>query len=119
MVPDFSAERQEALSGIEIPSVLGGVSPEHLNSLNQTHFVVVPLASVKHYNRDGLGNILGRYVLVEMVDGEGWVSPHSLIFRIRCDTSTFRKMLSEFKEICATFGAEKIHHYLSTDPEEV
>lgn len=117
MFPDFSAKRQEALSGIEIPSVLGGVSPGHLDELSQTHFIVIPTAPVKHYNRDGLGNLLGRYVTVEMVDGEIWTSPYSYVLRIRCDRPTFARMLSEFKKMCSDFGATQIFHYLSTEPE--
>lgn len=117
MLPDFSAERRDALSGTEIPSVLGGVSPEHLNGLVHTHFIVVPTTSVKYYNRDGLGNILGRYAAVEMADGEAWVSPSSFVFRITCDEPTFRTAILEFKKICAQFGANEIRHYLTTEPE--
>lgn len=116
MIPDPNSG-WEALSGTDSPSVLAGASPERLDELEQTHFIVVSTSTVKPYNRDGLGNLLGRYVLVEMVDGEAWQSPYSYAFRVRCDRAKFNRMLVEFKSICSTFGATQVFHFLSTDPE--
>lgn len=121
MLPNFSEERREALSGIEIPSVLGGasplpeLSPQFSDDWRYHFFVVVPLAPIKHYNRDAVVNMIRRCFLLGAGEYdrdafppvlESWDNPVSVCVKLSCTRKVFNEIQIAVKSIYTDFGGD-------------
>lgn len=118
-LPDFSVERKEALPGIEVPSVLGGVSPlpqpdfQFADNWNYQYFVVLPMNQIKHYNHEVVTRIVHRKILNALGSFdpqafppivESWGNPVSVCIKMICTKQVFDGVRAEVLDIYTMFG---------------
>lgn len=135
MSPDFPEGRKEALSGIEIPSVLGGASPlPEPSALSSDdwlyhYFIVIPFTRIKPYNHEGVQRMISRVFLEKMGNlppdfpptFEGWGTSISMCVRVHCTRELFEELRAELKGIYVTFGGalNMLKYYQASSAEQM